>query len=162
MNLAVAISLYGGGVGSGCHGPICGRPVSFVRNTNVFRAPPSVSAREQAAMHHYVIESDGASKEVVNHASYFSGWGKSFEKFMKQGGILVTVSAGGPGITFGKKDEETIDKVLQVAGHPEFREFGATVEYYNPATKEQFSFHGSRVGELGREMRAWMAQKKAA
>ena len=120
-------------------------------------------------MDHYVVEPDGTAKRVLSHISYFSGrlggFGESkigFNEFMKKGGITVTVTAGGPGISFGRKDEETIDKVLQVAAHPEFREHGATVEYYNPSTKEQFTFNGSRVGELAREMRAWVAQKKAA
>jgi hypothetical protein len=162
LNLAVTISLYGGGPGSGCVGPNCGRPVSYVKNTRTFIAPPKISGGE-SPLDHYVVEPDGESKRVLSHISYFSGQSKlGYNDFLKQGGITVTVSAGGPGIAFGKKDEETVDKVLQVAGHPEFREFGSTVEYYNPATREQLTFNGSRVGELAREMRMWLSQKKAA
>ena len=168
MNLATTIWIYGGGPGSGCTGPNCGRPTSFVKNTRVFDMPPPPQARGFDAMHHYVVDSEGMSQKVDSHMKYFSnGSGdedvamNNLVSFLKKGGITVTVTAGGPGIMFGKKDMDVVDKVLQVAAHPEYREYGASVEYMNPSTGERVSFDGS-VGKLSRELRTWVSQKKVA
>lgn len=174
MNLAATIWLYGGGAGSGCKGSNCGRPGGWVRNTNAFHMPPAPAAQGAEAMHHYVVSVGGEVEKVKDHATYFAGGAAQkasfggdqkailgMRKFLQQGGITVTVTAGGPGILFGKKDEETVDKVLQVAAHPEFREYGATVEYLDTSKGERVSFDGG-VGKLARELRAWVQQKRAA
>jgi hypothetical protein len=160
MNMAATIRLYGGGPGSGCEGPNCGRPPlsAWVKNTKAFKEPPRVS--RQGFMDHYVVEPDGTAKLVPSHITYFSQSNKGFNQFMREGGITVTVSSGGPGISFGRSDEETIEKVLQVAREPVFREHGATVEYYDPDTKDRKSFDGSPV-QLRRAMDAWVTRTKS-
>jgi hypothetical protein len=168
MNLAATISLYGGGPGSGCVGSNCGRPESltepYLKGTKAFIEPPAPSERGVAALDHYVVEKDGTVKRVLTHLDYFVKTKQNLPEFLRNGGITVTVSAGGPGILFGRKTAATVDRVLQIAGHPMFRDHGATVEFMTPGEGNAWKpveFNGT-VGNLSRAMRPWVEQRRAA
>ncbi len=163
MNLATTIWLYAGGPGSGCAGPNCGRPsTGVVRNTREFIEPPPNTMSRDQKMDHYVVSPDGEAKRVLSHLGYFMDTKQKVSDFLKNGGIMVTVSGGGPGFTFGSKDESTVDRLVQVLTHPVFSGYEATVSYYgkNRAAPE-LEFEG-RPSKIARQLREWAGQQRAA
>lgn len=161
MNLAATLLLYAGGPGSGCTGPNCGRP-AVVTNTREFISPPPAVQSADQKMDHYVVQPDGTAKRVLSHISYFMDTRQKISDFFKNGGIMATVSGGGPGVSFGKKDSDTVEKVIQVLTHPVFSGYEGTVSYYAPGKTNvpQIEFDG-RPGKIARQLREWVGQGDA-
>lgn len=118
-------------------------------------------------MDHYVVHPDGEVLQVPEHRIFFRNLredeGMGYNDFLKSGGITVTSSHGGPGVTFGRADEDTVDKVLQILAHPAFREGRVGVaEYYNPDDeKNNRDFSERSMGDMTRELRSWLGKKAA-
>lgn len=169
MNLFLTLTLYGGGPGSGCKGDDCGRPSTalttqqtnaFLKNTRVLDIPPSANVRGPAAMQHYVVNPDGTVEKLsVSHIDYFRRKGDdAFGEFMSHGGMLVTVAAGGPGVTVGTKDEASANKVIQLLNEPVFRSYQATVMFLDKNEKQGMKEFDGDTRDIAKQIRQYVAK----
>jgi len=130
----------------------------FVKNASVFHEPAQDEESGETVTDHYVVEPDGSAKELPQtHDEYFAKHDQA--TFTNSGGLRVTVAQGSLGISFGRKDETTVDKILQVAGHSAFRDYESEIEYKDPSTGKTSSFNSRSVGDLARQLRGWLKKK---